>query len=201
MAMADDFIHDRRKATRVAFQFPVALRDTSHVWKGEVRNLSTTGCLIAVQARMAVGKVVELELKPGGMQAAVTIRGVVRHTPSLGVLGIEFDTARSEVYEKSVDLFEGLLAAQPRLAVEVKRRPTKLSKSTMLFLVADAVATPRPEESRLLIQFTAGKTLGELERAMGEKFRELMYLPFSMLDRGLLTTVKPSASGIRGSRR
>ena len=35
----------------------------------------------------------------------------------------------------------------------------------------------------------------EVERQLGDKFAPLMYLPFSMLDRGLLSTVKPGSFG------
>ena len=40
-----------------------------------------------------------------------------------------------------------------------------------------------------------GRTLGEVERQLGDRFGALMYLPFSLLDRGLLSTVKPGSFG------
>jgi hypothetical protein len=190
----DDIIRDRRGATRVPMRFPVALRDATHVWKGETLNLSSSGVLIQIPNRLPVGKQLQVELRPERMPLT-TLRGEIKHSPGLGVIGIAFDTAAIESFEKAVDLFEGLLAFNPKLAVEVKRRPTQLAKHILLYPIPDCPVSPRPEEAKMLTYFLGGKSLGDVERALGPAFKQLMYLPFSMLDRGLLSTVKPGSFG------
>ena len=187
-------LRDRRGATRVPARFPISVRDATHVWRGEAINLSGSGVLIQIPNRLPVGKSLQVELKPDRLPPA-TLRGTVQHTIGVGLMGINFDTAAVEAFEKAVNLFEGLLAFNPKLAVEVKRRPTQLSKDVALYPMPDSTVQPRPEEARMLAYFVGGKTLGEVERALGDRFTGLMYLPFSMLDRGLLSTVKPGSFG------
>jgi hypothetical protein len=172
----------------------VSVRDATHVWRGDAINLSSSGILLQIPNRLPVGKSLQLELKPERLPPA-GMRGVVKHVIGVGLLGVQFDTQAVEAFEKAVDLFEGLLAFNPKLAVEVKRRPTQLSKDTVLYSIPDCPVTPRLEEARMLTYFVGGKTVGDVERALGDKFAGLMYLPFSMLDRGLLSTVKPGSFG------
>src|SRR5947209_914331 len=113
----DDFIRDRRGATRVPMPFPVVARDASYVWKGETLNLPSSGVLLQLPNRLAVGKQLQLELKPERVPA-VTVKATVKQCPGVGLLGCEFD-ASIEAFEKAVNLFEGLLAFNPKLAVEV----------------------------------------------------------------------------------
>ncbi len=185
-----EVIRDRRGATRVNFKFPVSVRDASYIWKGEVQNLSSSGTLIKVPNKIAVGKTLQLEFRPEDMRP-VALTATIRHSPKTGLLGLQFDLRATEAFERAVNLFEGLLALQPELAVEVRLRPTELAKDQKLYLVPNAANTPRPEESKILTYFVGGRSLGELERALGPNFPSLMYLPFSMLGRGLLSTVQP----------
>ncbi len=191
---ADNILRDRRGATRVPVRFPASVRDATHVWRGEALNISGSGVMIQIPNRLPVDKSLQVELKPDRLPA-VTLRGVIKHTIGVGLLGIAFDTQAVEAFEKAVNLFEGLLSFNPKLAVEVKRRPTQLSKEVMLYAVPDSRVQPRPEEARMLAYFVGGKSLGEVERQLGERFTGLMYLPFSMLDRGLLSTVRPGSFG------
>ena len=190
MKADDDFILDRRAYTRVELEIPAHVRDASYVWSGSVRNLSTGGCLLALQSKLPIGKQVELELRPVGLSPTV-MRGEVKHITATWGVGIAFDLRSNQDFERALEAFESVLATQPSLAVELKRRPTRLSKATKLWALPNSDVEPRPEERRILAYFIAGTTLGELERALGPKFKQLMYLPFSMLDRRLLSTVRP----------
>lgn len=190
----EDVLRDRRGATRVPVGFPVSVRDATHVWKGEALNLSHSGVLLKIPNRLPVGKLLQLELKPEKVPPAA-LRGTVRQTSGLGLLGVQFDTKAVEAFEVAVNLFEGLLAMNPRLAVEVKRRPTALSKQMKLYSIPDSPVQPRPEEAKMLAYFVGGRSLGEVESQLGDRFGPMMYLPFSLLDRGLLSTVKPGAYG------
>jgi hypothetical protein len=108
-----------------------------------------------------------------------------------GLAGFRFNLDKSEDYEKTVDLFEWLMAQRPGLAVEVQKRPVMLAKTTMLWPLADSEVTPRPEEAKFMTFFVGGRSLAEVEKIVGPRFKNFMYLAFSMLDRRLLSLVQP----------
>lgn len=188
--MSDD-VRDRRASPRVRIAFPVNLRDLTRQWKGDVVDLSTSGCLVSVPGRIGVGQGVQLDLRPPRMEP-VALRGQVIHASPGGAHGIGFLCDRPGELERAIDLFEGLVALNPALAVEVSRRPSALPRATRLYAVPDAKTEPRPDERKLLLHFVAGKSLGELEQALGDRAPSAMWLVFSMLDRGLLTQVRPN---------
>lgn len=185
-----DLLHDRRGAVRLAFGLPAVVRDATHAWRGELENISSTGALLRLPHAAPVGKAYELELRPEGREA-LRLRGEVVHSLGGGRSGFRFDVARSEDFERALDLFEWLLAQRPELAVEVKRRPVVLAKSTMLWAVQDSPVEPRPEEARFLTLFVGGRTLADAEQVLGASSRGFMYLVFSLLDRRLLTALRP----------
>jgi len=165
------------------------LRDAAYAWKAEVRNFSSTGCLLGLQNNLPVGKQLELELRPDG-RGPLMLRGRIAHV-SPGLAGFELDLSQTEDYERTVDLFEWLLAQQPGLAVEVQKRPLELPKTAVLFTLPDTDVQPRPEEARMMALFVGGRSLADAEKLLGSQFEALQYLVFSMLDRKLLTRVQP----------
>ena len=186
-----ELIRDRRSAPRIACTFPAVLRDAAFAWKARVVNFSSTGCLLEVQNQHPVGKDLEVELKPEG-RPATKVRGKVVHfQPESRTAGFAFDLAKTEDYERTVDMFEWLMAQHPGLAVEVQKRPVALAKSAILYPVPDSEVQPRPEEARFLTLFVGGRTLADAEKLVGPQFQGLMYLVFSLLDRKLLTSVQP----------
>lgn len=185
-----DVIHDRRSAPRLSFGFGAVLRDAAYAWKATVENISSSGCLLRLTNQLPIGKQLEIELKPEG-RAATRVRGEIVHLQAGGLAGFRFFVEKSEDYEKTVDLFEWLLAQRPGLAVEVHKRPVMLAKSTMLWPLPDSEVTPRPEEAKFMTLFVGGRSLAEVEKLVGPRFQSFMYLAFSMLDRKLLTLVQP----------
>lgn len=185
-----DLLHDRRGAVRLAFDFPCALRDAAYAWRGEVENISSTGALLRLPNAPPVGKSYELELRPAGRES-LRLRGSVVHCLPGGRAGFRFDLDKTEDFERALDIFEWLLAQRPELAVEVKRRPVVLARSTTLWAVPDSPIEPRPEEARFLTLFVGGRTLADAEKVLGANFKGLMYLVFSLLDRRLLTASRP----------
>lgn len=185
-----EVIRDRRSAPRLTFAFPVVLRDASFAWKAQVENISSSGCLLRLANQLPIGKQLEVELKPQG-RPATRVKGEIVHLQAGGLAGFRFFVDKSEDYEKTVDLFEWLLAQQPGLAVEVQKRPVMLAKATVLWPLPDNEVTPRPEEARFMTLFVGGRSLAEVEKLVGPRFEKMMYLAFSMLDRKLLTLVQP----------
>jgi hypothetical protein len=58
-------------------------------------------------------------------------------------------------------------------------------------VLPDSDVQPRPEEAKFMTLFVGGRTLAEVEKALGPRFNEQVYLAFSLLDRRLLTVLKP----------
>ena len=185
-----DVIYDRRSAPRLTFDLPVVLRDAAYAWKANIENISSSGCLLRLGNRLPVGKQLEVELKPSG-RAATRVRGEIVHLQPDGLAGFRFFVDRSEDYEKTVDLFEWLMAQKPGLAVEVQKRPVMLAKTTVLWPLPESEVTPRPEEAKFMTLFVGGRSLAEVEKIVGPRFQNFMYLAFSMLDRKLLSLVQP----------
>jgi len=185
-----ELIRDRRSAPRIQFSIPATLRDSAYEWKAEVLNISTTGCLLKVHNQHAVGKSLEIELRPAARKA-VRLRGRIVHAQAGGFAGYEFDLTRSEDYELTVDLFEWLMAQKPGLAVEVQKRPVVLAKTAILYPMPDSDVTPRAEEAKFMTLFVGGRTLESVEKILGPRFESQVYLAFSLLNRGLLTMVQP----------
>jgi hypothetical protein len=194
MAGRTDLLHDRRAAVRLGFEFPCVLRDASFAWRGEVENISSTGALLRLPHAAPIGKSHELELRPVGRDS-IRLRGKVVHLLGAGRSGFCFDVDATDDFERALDLFEWLLAQRPELAVEVKRRPVVLAKSTTLWAVPDSPVQPRPEEARFLTLFVGGRTLADAEQVLGPRFQSVMYLVFSLLDRRLLTAMRPGQFG------
>ncbi|MBS2031556.1 MAG: PilZ domain-containing protein [Deltaproteobacteria bacterium] len=185
-----ELIRDRRSAPRIHFSFPVTLRDSAYEWKAEVLNISTTGALLKVHNQHAVGKSMEIELRPQGRKPE-RLRGKMVHVQPGGFAGFEFNVTRSEDYEITVDLFEWLMAQKPGLAVEVQKRPVVLAKTAILYPMPDSDVTPRADEAKFMTLFVGGRTLESVEKILGPRFESQVYLAFSLLNRGLLTMVQP----------
>ena len=147
----DGVLRDRRGATRVPVKFPVAVRDATHVWRGEALNLSNSGVLLKVPNRLPVGKQPPAgAFKPEKLPAVSAREASGEADLGHGAPSGWSSTPKAvEAFEKAVNLFEGLLAMNPKLAVEVKRRPTQLSKELGAYsIVPDSEVQPRGPRRR-----------------------------------------------------
>jgi len=80
--------HDRRSSTRICctgFAEGVST-DSRQLFRGEIRNVSETGCFISVRAavKLAAGTTVELRFKLGLREYAALAR-VVEAMPTIGI--------------------------------------------------------------------------------------------------------------------
>lgn len=184
-------IRDRRVNGRIPVGIPAELRDESFEYRGTVVDFSPGGLRVrVVGADFMVNSDYDLVLKSAG-EAPVKLKGRVMH-----VVGEEAGLALAigdlKVFESALLLYESLVFKDPKLALRLKRRPTAIDLTQKIWPLPLAGAVLSGPEHWVYGNLRSnGSLVSELRQAIGAEWARLTYVPFMLVERGLVSLVQP----------
>jgi hypothetical protein len=182
-----DTIKDRRAAARVPVEFPIELSDLSYLHRGAVVNLSTGGALMRTPAPLGARQEYDLLLRPEG-EPPLKLEGRVVHAGP-AVAGIAFRTQKAAAFEAAYNLFESIVMRKPALAIRLKQRPQTLSMGVRLYPMPLKGAVLSGPEHWVYGHLKAGNgsLLSDVRKALGGEWDRVAYVPFALLERGVVS--------------
>ncbi len=187
----EETIRDRRANGRIPVGFQIELRDLSCVFRGTATDFSPGGMRVRVGGPAPlVNTDVEIVLRPDG-EPPVKLKGRVMHGRG-NEAGVAFAVGTPEYFEAALNLYESIVMRDPKLAIQLKKRPTSLPYSQRLWPVPlRGGQLSGPEHwvySRLAM---SGTVLSELRRAIGAEWPHVAHVPFVLLERGFASLSQP----------
>ncbi|MBI5548933.1 MAG: PilZ domain-containing protein [Deltaproteobacteria bacterium] len=193
MASSEDKIRDRRANGRIRVSFPAELRDVSYVFRATVVDFSPGGMRVRLAgAPPQVNTDLDIVLRPAG-EAPIQVKGRLMHERR-GEAGVAFAVGEVEIFEVTLNLHETLVMRDPKLAIRLKQRPVTLPYSQKLWpLPLGAATLTGPEHAVYDKIASSGTALSELKNAVEPGWSRVAYVPFMLLERGLVSLAQPAA--------
>ncbi len=184
MSGGEEVVRDRRASVRLPARFPVELSDHYYRWNADGAELSPEGCaVLAGELPFKAGKelVVNFPVAWGG--PALELWGEVAHV-TRGMIGIRLDVSKTEAFEAMLDRVDRLQLQRPELGVLSARSIRTLTPKSVL--VPTGGVAIDDDERHFLKLVGAGRSLGDVARALGEEWESTRHVPFALLHRGVL---------------
>ena len=194
--MSDDQkIRDRRAGGRIQVSFAVEITDISFSYPGTAVDLSPGGLRVRMgQANPPMGADLDLVLRPAG-EAPIKMKGRVMHAEGPFV-GVAFAVGEMPIFEAALNLYESTVMRDPKLAIRLKARPTTLEFTQKLYPVPLRAGQQLsgPEHWVYGLLKPEGTLVWDLRRAIAAEWTRVAFVPFALLERGLVSLQPPAPS-------
>ncbi len=192
MSSTAEKIRDRRSNGRIPVSFPVELRDESFEYLGTALDFSPGGLRVRLQdAELTPNSDYDLTLKPAG-EPPIKLKGRVMHVTG-DQAGIALATGDLKIFESAFNLYDSLVFKDPKLALRLKKRPTALELTQRLWpLPLEGAVLSGPEHWVYGSLKRTGTAIAELKQVIGSEWSRLCYVPFMLVERGLVSLTEPA---------